>query len=111
MREVDAHTVRAIDLGAQFSFDLIGLGVIYSLRSVERKITLRIQQARHLVPRGDWTPAIVGPFAVQGLMHAKVGIWVRFCELHGLRKPRAGDQDARGSDPVLFESFGDRAID
>ena len=43
-------------------------------------------------------------------MNAQVCVGVRFGEVGCLEKPRAGDQDAGGGDPVLLERFGNGAV-
>src|SRR5262249_43381480 len=77
----------------------------------ERKVAVGVEQARHRAARADRTPAVAGPFAVEGEVDAEVGLRVGLRPARGLREPRAWDEDAGRGDPALLEGLQAGAVD
>src|SRR5437899_13096855 len=76
MTQWDSHGARAVNLCPQFGFDLWNFRVLYHLRSGQRKVTLSIKQAGHLVRRSDWSPTVVVPVRIHDLMDSEIVIGV-----------------------------------
>src|SRR6516225_9863550 len=61
--------------------------------------------------RGDWTPAVVNPFARQREVKTKINVRMRLGIFGNLRKPRARHHNAGGVDVARFEGLDRCRID
>ena len=109
--DIYAEVASALDLRPQLSLYFVALCLAGHFRRVAGKISLRIQQAGNLILGRDRTPAESRPLAGEGLVNAQVRVRMRLGEICGFEEPGAGDQDACGSNPVMFECFRSRAVD
>jgi len=111
MRDVNASGESFVDLCVHFRFDVGWLGMSDDVRSGEGKITVGIEEAGVLGLRRNGRPAITGPIRVESEMDAEVGVGMGFRPLRDFGKPRAGNEDAGGSDPVIVEGFFGGGVD
>src|ERR1700751_5293795 len=108
MRGTNAHRQRAVDLGAKFDLDFFGVNM-FVLLPVMMEISVFVHQTRHFVPRSNGTPPVINSLARQGEVQSKVCVGMRFSVVRNLRKPGAGDHQARGIDrPGLKCLYGCR---
>jgi len=61
--------------------------------------------------RRDGGPTVAAPVRVKREMDAEVGVGVSFGPLCDFGEPRTGNENAGGSDPVLFEGFDGGGVD
>jgi hypothetical protein len=95
----------------QFAFDVGHFGVGDHFGSEKGKVAIGIEEAGTFGLRRDGGPTITGPVGVESKMDAEVGVGMSFGPLRDFRKPRAGDENTGGSDPMVFKSLFDGGID
>src|SRR6185312_5602643 len=110
MTERNAQAARPIDLSVQLEFDLRRLILLCYLCFEQREISLLIEEAGNFVARAHGPPAEIGPFAVQGHVNSQIGLRMRLRPACHFGKPRARNQDARGSHPSVFQRLGNGTI-
>lgn len=111
MGEVNTAGQSFIDLGMHFGLDVGHFGVSDEVGSGQRKIAIGIEETGAFGLSGHGGPAVTGPIGVEGKMDAEVGVGMGFGPLRDFREPRAGDEDAGGSDPMAFEGFFGGGVD
>lgn len=111
MGEVNTAGQSFIDLGMHFGLDVGHFGVSDDVGSGQRKIAIGIEETGAFGLSGHGGPAVTGPIGVEGKMDAEVGVGMGFGPLRDFREPRAGDEDAGGSDPMVFEGFFGGGVD
>src|SRR5437016_6973419 len=110
MAERNSHAARAIDLRPQLRIDFCRLRLLRYLTFEQWKVTLRIEQAGHLVFRTHRSPAEVCPLTVERQMDSQIGLRMGLSPACSLRKPGAGNQDARRGSPAVLQRGEDRSI-
>ena len=79
--------------------------------SEEGKVAIGIEEAGAFGLRRDGGPTITGPLGVESKMDTEIGVGVSFGPLRDFRKPRAGDENTGGTDPMVFKGLLDGGID
>ena len=111
MGYANAECKSFINLGVHFGFDIGHFGVRDDVGSGEREISVGVEETGGFGLRGDGGPAITGPIGVESKVNAEVGVGMLFGPLCDFGKPRTGNKDAGGSNPVIFEGFFGGSID
>ena len=111
MREVDAGGFGFVHLGVGLDGDVGHFGVGDNVGGEQRKIAIGVEEAGVWRLGRNGGPAVAGPIGVEGKMDAEVGVGMGLGPLRDFGEPRAGDEDAGGSDPVLIEGLEDGSVD
>jgi len=110
MREMNARRLCAIDLRAQFIFDVRHLCILRDRCGFQRQISLRVIERWHLVTPTHRSPSKVGPFTIQSLVDAQIPIRMLAGDSCHFLKPWARHKDAGRCDPSILQRLSRRAV-
>jgi hypothetical protein len=69
-----------------------------------RRVAIRIEEAGAFGLRGNGGPTIAGPIRVECQMDAEIGVGMGLGPLHDFGEPRAGNENACRSDPMVLDA-------